>query len=70
MWKYAGQLRVGDLWTERTEDRGARSYRVTDIERGPGLSVMTVTGTCVTTGEEHTMDLLPLNRVTVHTEPT
>jgi hypothetical protein len=70
MWKYAGELRIGDLWTERAADRAIHSYRVTDIERGPGLSPMTVTGTCVTTGKEHTMDFFPLNRVKVRKEPT
>ena len=63
MWKYAGELRIGDLWTDRTEGRGTRSYRVTDIARGPAMTAMTVTGTCVITGEEHTIDLFPLNRV-------
>ena len=70
MWKYAGELRVGDVWTERTADRALRSYRVTEIERSPGLSAMAVTGTCVTTGEERTMDFLPLNRVKVRKQPT
>ena len=28
MRKCAGELRVGDIWTERRKDRAARSYRV------------------------------------------
>ena len=31
-WKYAGELSVGDVWTEQTGDRGPRSYRVIAIE--------------------------------------
>jgi hypothetical protein len=47
MRKYAGELRVGDIWTERRQDRAARSYRVIAI--APGLAPITirVTGECV-----------------------
>ena len=34
--KYAGELRVGDIWTERRKDRVVRSYRVIAI--APGLA--------------------------------
>jgi len=34
--KYAAELRVGDIWTKRTQHRGARSYRVIAIEPGLG----------------------------------
>jgi hypothetical protein len=70
MWKYAGELRVGDVWTERTEGPGTRNYRVTEIARGPGLTTIIVTGSCVTTGQRRTIDLFPVNRVEVHKEPT
>jgi hypothetical protein len=34
MWKYARELRPGDVWMERTEDSGARCYRVVAITPG------------------------------------
>jgi hypothetical protein len=66
--KYAGQLRVGDVWTERTRDHGPRSYRVIAIETG--LVTITVTGSCVTTGRRRTMDFFLVNRVEVREAPT
>ena len=70
MRKYAGELRVGDIWTERPQDRAARSYRVIAI--APGLAPITirVTGECVTTGQRRTMDFFLVNRVEVREEPT
>jgi hypothetical protein len=68
MWKYAGELRIGDLWTDRTEGGGTRSYRVIAIARGPAMTAMRVTGTCVITGDEQTIDLFPINRVKVRKE--
>ena len=38
--KYAGELRVGDIWTERPQGRAPHSYRVITIE--PGLAPITV----------------------------
>ena len=70
MWKYAGELRVGDVWTERTGGRGTRSYRVIAIEPGRALITIRVTGSCVTTGQRRTMDFFPVNRVEVRDEPT
>jgi hypothetical protein len=69
MRKYAGELRVGDIWTERPQDRAARSYRVIAI--APGLAPITirVTGECVTTGRRRTMDFFLVNRVEVREEP-
>jgi hypothetical protein len=67
MWKYAGELRVGDVWTERTESRGTRSYRVIAIEPGLALTTM-VTGSCVTTGQRRTMDFFLVSRVEVREE--
>jgi hypothetical protein len=68
MRKYAGELRVGDIWTERRKDRAARSYRVIAI--APGLAPITirVTGECVTTGHRHTTDFFLVNRVEVHAQ--
>ena len=68
MWKYAGELRVGDVWTE-PEGRGSRSYRVIEIAPGPARSTITVTGSSVTTGQLRTIDLFPVNRVKVRGEP-
>jgi hypothetical protein len=70
MWKYAGELRVGDVWTERTEGRGTRSYRVTEIAPGPAPITIAVTGSCVTTGEQRTIDFFPVSRVKVRKEPS
>jgi hypothetical protein len=67
-WKYAGELRVGDVWTERTGDHSPRSYRVITIE--PDRFTITVTGSCVTTGRRRTMDFFLVNRVEVREEPT
>jgi hypothetical protein len=69
MRKYAGELRVGDIWTERPQDRAARNYRVIAI--APGLAPITVrvTGECVTTGRRRTMDFFRVNKVEVRGEP-
>jgi hypothetical protein len=69
MWKYAGELRVGDVWTERMGGHGTCGYRVIEIIRGPALTPITVTGSCVTTGQQRTIDLFPVNRVEVRKEP-
>ena len=49
-WKYAGDLRVGDVWTERLQYRVARSYRVIEIAPGLASTTMRVTAESVTTG--------------------
>jgi hypothetical protein len=67
MWKYAGELRVGDVWTAQTGGRGTRSYRVIAIEPGLGLTTM-VTGSCVTTGQRRTMEVFLVSRVRVREE--
>ena len=69
MWKYAGDLRVGDVWTERPQQRAARTYRV--IATTPGLAPTTVrvTAACVTTGQRRTLDFFLANRVEVCDEP-
>ena len=69
MWKYAGELRPGDVWTERTEGNGARFYRVVAINRGPTATTISVTGSCMTTGQPRTMDFFLVNRVMVREEP-
>ena len=65
MWKYAGELRVGDVWTERPQQRAARTYRVIAIEPGLAPTTMKMTGECVTTGQRRTMDFFLVNRVEV-----
>ena len=68
MRKYAGELRVGDIWTERRQDRAARSYRVIAIAPGLAPITMRVTGESVTTGQRRTMDFFLVNRVEVREE--
>jgi hypothetical protein len=73
MRKYAGELRVGDIWTERPQrprHRAAGSYRVIAIAPGLAPITMRVTGECVTTGQRRTMDFFLVNRVEVREEPT
>jgi hypothetical protein len=70
MWKYAGELRIGDIWTERTVGRGMDSYRVTTLAPGSAPTTIRVTGSCLATGEQRTMDLFLVNRVKVQKEPT
>jgi hypothetical protein len=69
MLKYAGELRVGDVWTERTEGSDTRDYRVIAVERGLAPVTITVTGSCVTTGQRRMMDFFTVNRVEVREEP-
>jgi hypothetical protein len=70
MWKYAGELRVGDIWTERPQGRATPSYRVMAIKRGLARTTMRVTAASVTTGKQRTVDLFLVNRVDVREEPT
>lgn len=70
MRKYAAELRVGDIWTERAQDRSARSYRVIAITPGLASVTMRVTGKCVTTGQLRTMNFFLVNRVEVCEEST
>ena len=65
MWKYAGELRVGDVWTERPQQRAARTYRVIAIEPGLAPTTTRVTGQSVTTGQQRTVDFFLVNRVKV-----
>ena len=69
MWKYAGELRVGDIWTERPQGRAPHSYRVITIE--PGLAPITVRvkAVSVITGKPRMFDFFLVNRVEVHEEP-
>jgi hypothetical protein len=69
MWKYAGELRLGDVWTERSDGSGARKYRVVAVAPGSTATTITVTGLCETTGELRTMDFFLVNRVAVSWEP-
>ena len=70
MRKCAGELRVGNIWTELRKNRAVRSYRIIAI--APGLAPVTirVTGECVTTGKRRTTDFFLVNRVEVREEPT
>jgi hypothetical protein len=70
MLKYAGELRIGDVWTERTAGRGAHNYRVIGMAPGPGPITVRVTGLCVTTGRRRTMEFVVVNRVQVSEEST
>jgi hypothetical protein len=70
MVKYAGELRVGDVCTERTEGGDTGAYRVIAIERGLAPITINVTGSCVTTGQRRMMDFFIVSRVKVHEEPT
>jgi hypothetical protein len=70
MLKYAGELRVGDVWTKRTESGDARRYRVIAIARDLAPITIRVIGSCVTTGQRRMVDLFPVNRVEVREEPT
>ena len=56
MWKYAGELSVGDVWTERPQNREPHSYRVIAIAPGLARITMRVTATSVTTGKRRTLD--------------
>jgi hypothetical protein len=59
-------LRVGDVWTERPQDRAAQSYRVMAIKPGLAPTTMRVTAASVTTGKQRTVDFFLVNRVEVH----
>ena len=65
MLKYAGELRVGDVWTERTEGGDTAAYRVIAIGRGLSPITIRVTGSCVTTGQRRKMDFFIVSRVEV-----
>ena len=67
--KYAGELRVGDTWTERPQGRAPHSYRVITIE--PGLAPITVRvkAVSVITGKPRMFNFFLANRVEVHEEP-
>ena len=66
MWKYAGELRAGDVWAKRRQGRAARSYRVIAVASGLAPTTMRVTGECVTTGQRRITDFFLVNRVEVH----
>ena len=68
LWKYAGELRVGDVWTERPQNRVAQSYRVIAIVPGLAPTTMRVTAESVTTGQRRTVDFFLVNRVEVRAE--
>ena len=73
MRKYAGELRVGDIWTERPQrprHRAASSYRVIAISPGLAPTIIRVTGESVTTGHRRAMDFFLVNEVEVREEPT
>lgn len=70
MLKYAAELNVGDVLTERPKGRAARTYRVIAIAPGIAPTTMRVTAACVTTGQRRTMYFFLVNRIEVPEEPT
>ena len=66
MWKYAGELCVGDVWTKRAQGRAARSYRVIAVAPGLAPTTVRVTGECVTTRQQRMTDFFLVNRIEVH----
>ena len=70
MLKCARELRVGDVWTERPQQRAARTYRVIAIMPGLAPTTVRVTAECVTTGQRRTIDFFLVNRVEVREDPT
>jgi hypothetical protein len=69
MLKYAGELRVGDVWTERPQGRAGRTYRVIAIAPGLAPTTIRVTAARVTTGQRRTMDFFLVNRLEVREQP-
>ena len=69
MWKYAGELRVGDVWTERPQGRAPHSYRIIRIEPGLAPTATRMIVVSVTTGKQRTFDFFLVNRVEVHEGP-
>jgi hypothetical protein len=67
---YAGELRIGDVWTERTEGGDNRGYRVIAIAPGLAPIAIRVTASCVATGQRRMMGFFTVNRVAVCEEPT
>ena len=67
MLKYAGELRVGDVWMERPNGRAARTYRVIAI--APGLANREGDRSVCDHRTAITMDFFRVNRVEVE-EPT
>ena len=67
--KYAGELRVGDIWTERPPGREPHNYRVITIE--PGLAPITVRvkAVSVITGKQRMFDFFLVDRVEIHEGP-
>jgi hypothetical protein len=70
MLKYAGELRVGDVLTERPQDRAAHRYRVIAIAPGLAPTTVRVLAASLATGRRRTMNFFLANRVEVHEEPT
>jgi hypothetical protein len=68
MRKCAGELRVGDVWTERPQNRVAQSYRVIAIAPGLAPTTMRVTAESMTTGQRRTVDFFLVNLVEVLAE--
>jgi hypothetical protein len=67
--KYAAELRVGDVLTDRPKGRAARTYRVIAIKPGSAPTTMRVTAACVTTGQLRAMYFFLVNRVEVRDDP-
>ena len=67
--KYAGELRVGDVWTERRPGRAPHSYRIIRIEPGLAPTTTRMMAVSVITGKQRTFDFFLVNRVEVHEGP-
>ena len=67
--KYAGELRVGDVWTERPRGRSPHSYRIIRIEPGLTPTTKRMMAVSVITGKQRTFDFFLVNRVEVHEGP-
>ena len=65
MLKLAGDLVVGDVYTERSQHRAAHSYRVIELKPGPVSSIVRVVIENISTGELGVTDFFRVNRVEV-----
>ena len=65
MLKRAGDLVVGDVYTERSQHRAAHSYRVIELRPGPITSSVRVVIENTTTGKRGVTAFFRVNRVKV-----
>jgi hypothetical protein len=65
MLKLAGDLVVGDVYTERSQYRLARRYRVIELKPGPVSTIVRVVIENTTTGKRSVTGFFRVNRVEV-----